>query len=243
MEHHIDIVEYDPAWPDAYGRVAARVGRALGDRLARVEHVGSTAVPGLASKPVVDVRAMVDAGADLAACVDRLEADTRFEYVFDMRHWKTLRREVSEVPPGERFPEDAAGRGASGEPSVAAAPEDSEARSASGGRPEADDDAGRRPARLRSNAREDGDAVRAYNLHLTTVDGEEWPKNVAFRDYLREHADAREEYEAAKRAAAREHPDDVEAYSEAKGDAVTAILDRAREAGYLERVRAGSPDG
>lgn len=51
--------EYDPAWPDAYETVAQRVRDALGLRALIVQHVGSTAVPGLAAKPVVDVDLLV----------------------------------------------------------------------------------------------------------------------------------------------------------------------------------------
>jgi putative glutamine amidotransferase len=50
---------YDPAWPARYEAEAARIRAALGDRLVGIEHVGSTAVPGLAAKPIVDVLASV----------------------------------------------------------------------------------------------------------------------------------------------------------------------------------------
>lgn len=51
----IEIVDYDPHWPDAYEQHRARVAAALGGRARRIEHIGSTAVPGLAAKPIVDV--------------------------------------------------------------------------------------------------------------------------------------------------------------------------------------------
>jgi GrpB protein len=43
------------AWPRRYGRLAARIRHALGWRMLQLEHVGSTAVPGLAAKPVIDI--------------------------------------------------------------------------------------------------------------------------------------------------------------------------------------------
>ena len=51
----IVIVEYDPSWPQRFERERARLERALGARALGVEHVGSTAVPGLAAKPIVDI--------------------------------------------------------------------------------------------------------------------------------------------------------------------------------------------
>jgi GrpB-like predicted nucleotidyltransferase (UPF0157 family) len=56
------IVDYDPAWPALFASLAARVSAALGPVLVRVEHVGSTAVPGLAAKPVIDLDAVVPPG-------------------------------------------------------------------------------------------------------------------------------------------------------------------------------------
>lgn len=57
----MEIADPDPLWPEAYEAVAAEVARALGPALRLVEHVGSTAVPGLPAKPVIDVMAAVDA--------------------------------------------------------------------------------------------------------------------------------------------------------------------------------------
>ncbi|HYW25546.1 MAG TPA: GrpB family protein [Terriglobales bacterium] len=51
----IEIREYDPAWPSLYEREAARVRTVLGALVVRIEHVGSTSVPDLPAKPIVDV--------------------------------------------------------------------------------------------------------------------------------------------------------------------------------------------
>jgi len=53
------IVEYDPAWPEIYEREADSIRAALGGLAVRVEHVGSTSVPGLAAKPVIDIQVSV----------------------------------------------------------------------------------------------------------------------------------------------------------------------------------------
>ena len=59
VPHQVRIAEYDPAWPSTYDAEAARIRRALGEVAVRIEHVGSTAVPGLAAKPVIDVQLSV----------------------------------------------------------------------------------------------------------------------------------------------------------------------------------------
>lgn len=52
----VEVVDYDPAWPARFEEEAARLRALLpGEQLDRIEHIGSTAVPGLAAKPIVDV--------------------------------------------------------------------------------------------------------------------------------------------------------------------------------------------
>jgi GrpB-like predicted nucleotidyltransferase (UPF0157 family) len=55
----IEVVDYDPSWPDEARRISDRLRAALGLRALRIEHVGSTAVPGLPAKPVIDLDLMV----------------------------------------------------------------------------------------------------------------------------------------------------------------------------------------
>jgi GrpB-like predicted nucleotidyltransferase (UPF0157 family) len=69
MAGPIEIRDYDPEWPDLYAREAARIRDALGERALRVEHAGSTSVPGLAAKPVIDVVLEVADSADEASYV------------------------------------------------------------------------------------------------------------------------------------------------------------------------------
>jgi len=67
------LADYDPAWPGLYQREAARIRSVLGDRVLLLEHVGSTAVPGLAAKPVIDILLVVADPADEQAYVPDLE--------------------------------------------------------------------------------------------------------------------------------------------------------------------------
>jgi GrpB-like predicted nucleotidyltransferase (UPF0157 family) len=70
----IEIREYDPAWPDLYAREAERIRGALADRVIRLEHAGSTSVPGLPAKPIIDIVLEVPDSADEPAYVPDLEA-------------------------------------------------------------------------------------------------------------------------------------------------------------------------
>ena len=70
----IPIVEYDSAWPELYEREAARIRSALGDRARLLEHAGSTSVPGLAAKPIIDIVLAVPDSSDEGAYVPALEA-------------------------------------------------------------------------------------------------------------------------------------------------------------------------
>jgi GrpB-like predicted nucleotidyltransferase (UPF0157 family) len=67
------IADPDPAWPARFEAERAVIAQALGDRALRIEHVGSTAVPGLAAKPIVDVMVVVADPDDEAALVAPLE--------------------------------------------------------------------------------------------------------------------------------------------------------------------------
>jgi GrpB-like predicted nucleotidyltransferase (UPF0157 family) len=69
----IEIREYDPTWPDLYAREAERIRGVLGDRVVRLEHMGSTSVPGLPAKPVIDIVLEVPDSTDEPMYVPDLE--------------------------------------------------------------------------------------------------------------------------------------------------------------------------
>lgn len=70
----IEIEEYDPEWPARYEREAAKIRSALGERVVRLEHAGSTSVPGLPAKPIIDMVLEVPDSADEPAYVPDMEA-------------------------------------------------------------------------------------------------------------------------------------------------------------------------
>ena len=74
LNRPIRLVEYDPEWPRLFQREADRIRRALGERALLVEHTGSTSVPGLAAKPIVDILLVVPDSSDEPSYVPAMEA-------------------------------------------------------------------------------------------------------------------------------------------------------------------------
>jgi GrpB-like predicted nucleotidyltransferase (UPF0157 family) len=72
--YRIEVVEYDERWPEDFERLESRVREALGDAVLGLYHVGSTSVPGLPAKPVIDADLVIADPADEAAYVPALEA-------------------------------------------------------------------------------------------------------------------------------------------------------------------------
>ncbi|HVS86005.1 MAG TPA: GrpB family protein [Gaiellaceae bacterium] len=74
MTDPVEIVDYDPSWPAEFERLAERALAALGPLGVRAEHLGSTAVPGLAAKPVIDLALVIRSPDDLPGAVSVLGA-------------------------------------------------------------------------------------------------------------------------------------------------------------------------
>lgn len=70
----ITLAEYDPRWPGMFEREANRIRSTLGNKALRVEHVGSTSVPGLCAKPIIDILLVVADSSDEPSYVPILEA-------------------------------------------------------------------------------------------------------------------------------------------------------------------------
>jgi GrpB-like predicted nucleotidyltransferase (UPF0157 family)/ribosomal protein S18 acetylase RimI-like enzyme len=146
---------YSSAWPAEFAREAARLRQLVGERLVAVHHVGSTSVPGLAAKPVIDLLPLVH---DIA----ELERRTSVLQDAGYRAWGEFGL------PGRRY------------------------------------------------FTKDRDGERTHNLHFYSAADPAVERHLAFCRYLREHAAARDEYEALKRLAHAAHPSDVLAYNGAK---------------------------
>lgn len=162
----VEIVNYDPAWPAQFAEIAARVYRAFADGpLLVIEHVGSTAVVGLAAKPIIDIDVIVPSRDALPDAIARL---ARLGYV----HQGDL-----SVPGREAFQSPESG--------------------------------------LR------------HHLYVCACVCPEYQRQVAFRNYLRQHLDTAQDYAALKRDLAARFHDDRAAYNDGKADFVEAVLAKA----------------
>jgi GrpB-like predicted nucleotidyltransferase (UPF0157 family)/aminoglycoside phosphotransferase (APT) family kinase protein len=177
----VRIVPYQAGWADLFQQEASALKRALGDQVVCIEHVGSTSVPGLDAKPILDI---------VVAVCDMADA-TSFENVL--------------APLGYVH--------------------------------KAEND---RPGRLYF-VRRTADDRSTHHLNITELGTECWFTHVAFRDYLREHAEAREEYRKLKLDLARRHALDRAAYQGGKGAFIERALSLAREAHTLSGVHVPGP--
>src|SRR5882762_9128870 len=66
------VVDYDPSWPGTFETLKSRVLPVVGTVALAVEHVGSTAVPGLAAKPIIDMDVIVATSAHVTLAIERL---------------------------------------------------------------------------------------------------------------------------------------------------------------------------
>jgi GrpB-like predicted nucleotidyltransferase (UPF0157 family) len=170
------VVDHDPRWAPMFRRERERIVGALGQLAVAVEHVGSTAVPGLAAKPVLDIMVGVER---LPLPETALAALAALGYQY---------RGDGGVPGRQYFRTD----------------------------------------------------PRTRHLHVVALDGAQWTRTLAFRDYLRRHPEAAREYAALKRDLERSHGGERARYSAGK----SAFIERILEAAAVDRSRPwfhGSP--
>ncbi|TET46545.1 GrpB family protein [candidate division TA06 bacterium] len=166
----VAIVDYDPAWPEQFRLEKEKLLAAIGSYVAEIQHIGSTAVPGLAGKPVIDVMVGVHPLSEAdAVCIDAI-IQLGYEYVSAFEKDTPFRRY------------------------------------------------------FRKN---NSNGVRTHQIHLVEIGSEWWLRHLAFRDYLRSHAEAREAYERVKRELASKEWEDVNDYAEAKTEFIRAIEEKA----------------
>lgn len=170
--------EYSAQWPAAFEREAACLRQLLGAQLVEVHHVGSTSVPGLAAKPIID----------LLPLVHELEVVDAINERFEEAGYKVW--------------------GEYGIPS-------------------------------RRFFTKDREGERTHNLHFFKVGSPDAGRHLVFAAYLREHDDARVEYETLKRAVYAQHPDNIAAYNDGK-DAWIKRVETLAGAWWRER-EAGPP--
>jgi GrpB-like predicted nucleotidyltransferase (UPF0157 family) len=96
-DDYVFIQDYDPSWPVTFSRLAAGVKGILGGLIVAVEHIGSTSVPGLAAKPIIDLDVVLSSPADLPEAIRLLD---RIGYVHE-GDLGVAGREAFRPPPGE----------------------------------------------------------------------------------------------------------------------------------------------
>jgi GrpB-like predicted nucleotidyltransferase (UPF0157 family) len=69
------LAPYDPEWPSQYSKLAGRIRSTLGDKVKLIEHVGSTSIPGLSAKPIIDLVLVVADSSDEESYIPPLEKD------------------------------------------------------------------------------------------------------------------------------------------------------------------------
>lgn len=101
MRPSIVVEEYDPQWPRLYEEERARIMTAIGQTLVAIEHVGSTAVPGLAAKPIIDILAAVRLLVEARGHIEPLRL-IGYEYVPEYEAEFPERRYFRKGPPEAR---------------------------------------------------------------------------------------------------------------------------------------------
>ena len=164
----IVIADYDPRWPAMFEEERARILEAVGEWIVDIQHVGSTSVPGLAAKPIVDIMPGIRSLADTPQIIEPL-ARIAYEYVAEYEDQLPERRYFRKPPGPER------------------------------------------------------QWRRDFHLHMVETTSPFWRRHLAFRDYLRSHPEACDEYAALKRRLAAVYTADREGYTEAKTEFITRI--------------------
>ena len=93
MPQHITVVNYDPEWPSKYVRERDYITEILKDNCIAVYHIGSTSVPGLAAKPIIDIMAVVRSLEEVDTVADKF-AEIGYEYLgeFGIKGRRYLRK-------------------------------------------------------------------------------------------------------------------------------------------------------
>lgn len=172
MPYPIVIEAYDPEWPRLYEQARAEICAAIGQYVVAIEHIGSTSVPGLASKPIIDVLAGVTSLDVVAQCITPLAA---IGYMY--------KPEYEQFIPERRY-------------------------------------------FLKSRGE-----IQTHHLHIFEAEDFRERHEIIFRNYLRAHPGAQQQYEELKRTLAARFGSDRDAYTEAKGEFIRGIVAQALDEG------------
>jgi len=157
----VRLVPYAPEWKDYFEREKAALRQVLGGQILDIQHVGSTAIPGMPAKPIIDIAIAVHDFEEARVNIPLIESlgyEYKGEFGIPHRHYFVK-----------------------GEP-------------------------------------------RLFHIHMSEITSVEWRNTLLFRDYLRQHQDAAQEYARLKQQLALKYPHDREAYLEGKTEFVEKVL-------------------
>jgi len=159
----VKLVPYSSEWKSLFAEEERVLRASIGTYVMDIQHVGSTAIPGLEAKPIIDIAVAVRQLEDVEECVKPLEC-LGYEYRADERH-----------PRRFCF--------AKGDPSR-----------------------------------------RTHYVHIVEWNSDSWKGYIRFRDYLRQHKEAAEEYARLKRELARKSRGNRDLYTPGKAEFIESVL-------------------
>lgn len=160
--------EYNPEWPVLFTQEKELLRNAFGKRILAIEHIGSTAIPGMPAKPIIDINVAIESLDDIDDFIEQLPK-LGYEYMPNRRF--ADRQFFPKGPP----------------------------------------------------------KCRTHHLNLVEIDSPTaWRNQLLFRNYLRDNADARNEYAQLKRELADSYADNREAYTESKSDFIQQIITQSQ---------------
>ncbi|MEK7180554.1 MAG: GrpB family protein [Patescibacteria group bacterium] len=165
---HENILPYNPEWIHLYEAEAEKLKQVFGNELLGIEHIGSTSVPELPAKPIIDIMVLIDSHENAAKYIPKLEV-LGYPFDFTAHTDKSTERHLFRK----------------GNPTH-------------------------------------------YHLSIAYVDrGSFWKRQLAFRDYLREHPEERDRYASLKQELIKNDPTGMDSYTGEKTDLVNEILDKS----------------
>ena len=164
---HTEILPYQPSWNEKFQTEKARILEVFGDKSIKIEHIGSSSVEGLSSKPIIDIAVLVENHEEADSFIEPL---SQLGYRFDKENSSNERHLFRKGEPTE------------------------------------------------------------FHLSIAYADrGGFWDRQILFRDYLRRHPEALEEYAELKANLLQKHPDGGDGYINGKSGFIQNVLKLAKE--------------
>jgi len=100
-EEKVTLEPYDPTWPEKYQEEKKKILELIGQYVLAIEHIGSTAIPFIIAKPVIDIQVGVKTLRDAVHCIPRLE-ELGYKYLPEIESLEPNRRLFRKPPEGEK---------------------------------------------------------------------------------------------------------------------------------------------